>query len=92
MRSGKLALMSPDPSGSSSERPADPRAGSRRVERQAQDDAWAASGLLLSGVAVWGGVGWLVARWLDNQLFVMLGLLLGTGTALYGIWFRYGRS
>ncbi len=84
--------MSSDPSGGPSGRPDDPRGEHRRVERQSQDDAWAATGLLLSGVAVWGGAGWLVARWLDNQLFVMIGLLLGTGTALYGIWFRYGRS
>ena len=64
----------------------------RRADRKAQNDAWAATGLLLSGVIVWGGIGYLVSEWLDNQLFVMLGLLLGTGTALYGIWFRYGRS
>lgn len=63
-----------------------------RVEdRKAHNDAWAASGLLMSGVIVWGGAGYLVSQWLDNQLFVMLGLLLGTVTALYGIWFRYGR-
>ena len=68
------------------------RGAPRRAERQAQDDAWAASGLLISGVAVWGGAGYLVSRWLDNQVFVMIGLLLGTATALYGIWFRYGRS
>jgi ATP synthase protein I len=64
----------------------------RNAERKAQDDAWAASGLLMAGVIVWGGAGYLVSEWLDNQLFVMLGLLLGTTTALYGIWFRYGRS
>jgi ATP synthase protein I len=55
------------------------------------DDAWAASGLLIAGVAVWGGAGYLVSEWLDNQVFVMIGLLLGTATALYGIWFRYGK-
>ncbi|MGZ6791555.1 MAG: hypothetical protein ACXVFV_01290, partial [Mycobacteriales bacterium] len=64
----------------------------RSADRKAQNDAWAATGLLLSGVVVWGGVGYLLSAWLHNQLFVMLGLLLGTGTALYGIWFRYGRS
>ncbi|MCW2674583.1 MAG: hypothetical protein JWP14_3172 [Frankiales bacterium] len=53
---------------------------------------WAATGLLISGVVVWGGAGYLVSEWLHNQLFVMVGLLLGTATALYGIWFRYGRS
>lgn len=63
----------------------------RAEDRKAHNDAWAASGLLMSGVIVWGGAGYLVSQWLDNQLFVMLGLLLGTVTALYGIWFRYGR-
>lgn len=84
--------MSPDASGGPPGLPDDPSTAGRRVERQAQDDAWGATGLLISGVAVWGGAGWLVARWLDNQLFTMIGLLLGTGTALYAIWFRYGRS
>ena len=64
----------------------------RAEGRRAQDDGWGAFGLLVAGVAVWGGAGYLVSRWLNNQLFVMLGLLLGMGTALYGVWFRYGRS
>ncbi len=74
--------------------PADPTGeeAARRADRKSADDAWAATGLLISGVAVWGGAGYLVSEWLHNQVFVMLGLLLGTGTALYGIWFRYGRS
>lgn len=64
----------------------------RRAARKGADDAWSAVGLLISGVVVWGGAGYLVSEWLDNQVFVMLGLLVGTATALYGIWFRYGRS
>jgi hypothetical protein len=68
------------------------REAGREADRKAQHDAWAASGLLMSGVTVWGGAGYLVSTWLDNQVFVMIGLLLGTTTALYGIWFRYGRS
>ena len=93
--------MSSDPSGGSSE-PSDERrrraesapdfTPDRNADRREHNDAWAASGLLISGVVVWGGAGYLVSEWLDNQLFVMVGLLLGTGTALYGIWFRYGRS
>ena len=90
----------PDDSPSTPSGPPDPESGrtpgpdhsSRRVERQAQDDAWGATGLLISGVAVWGGAGYLVSAWLHNQVFVMVGILLGTATALYGIWFRYGRS
>lgn len=71
--------------------PAD-REAERKLSQKASNDAWSATGLLISGVVVWGGAGWLVSRWLDNQLFVMVGLLVGTATALYGIWFRYGRS
>ena len=60
--------------------------------RKGEADAYGALGLVISGVLVWGGVGLLVSRWLDNRLFVMLGLLLGMGAGLYLVWFRYGRQ
>ena len=63
----------------------------QRAARKESNDAWAATSLLLSGVVVWGGAGYLVSLWLGSPLFTMAGLLLGTATALYGIWFRYGR-
>ena len=47
---------------------------------------------MVSGVLVWGGVGYRLAHRTGHQLFTMGGLLVGMGTALYGIWFRYGRS
>lgn len=74
--------------------PVDPAAkeADLAAARKGANDAWAATGLLISGVVVWGGAGYLLSRWLDNQVFVMIGLLVGTATALYGIWFRYGRS
>jgi F0F1-type ATP synthase assembly protein I len=73
--------------------PVDPVDGpDKRAARKESNDAWAATSLLISGVVVWGGVGYLVSRWLGSPLFTMVGLLLGTATALYGIWFRYGRS
>lgn len=65
---------------------------SKRAARKESDDAWAATSLLISGVAVWGGAGYLLGCWLDTPLLTMVGLLVGTATALYGIWFRYGRS
>ncbi len=84
--------MSPG-AGSSPPEPGDPPGddAARSSERKYQDDAWAATSLLISGVVIWGGAGYLVSEWLDNQVFVMVGLLVGTATALYGIWFRYGR-
>jgi ATP synthase protein I len=80
----------------STDPPRDPYAasddGEQRAGRQASNDAWSAFGLMVSGVVVWGGAGYLVSRWTGHQIFTMVGLLVGMGTALYGIWFRYGRS
>ena len=74
-------------SSDSSDSPSDPPDASGR---KGEADAWAAFSLIIAGVLVWGGVGWLVAEWLDNRLFVMLGLLLGMGGGLYLVWLRYG--
>ena len=60
--------------------------------RRGETDAWSAFSLITGGVLFWGGVGWLVSEWLDNSIFVMLGLLLGMGGGLYLVWLRYGRT
>jgi hypothetical protein len=59
--------------------------------RKGQADAWGAVCLLGAVLVFWGGLGWLVSVWLDNTVFLMLGLLLGMGGALYLVWLRYGR-
>ena len=79
-------------SGAAGSAPDPDRESEKRAARKESDDAWAATSLLISGVAVWGGAGYLLGRWLDTPLLTMVGLLVGTATALYGIWFRYGRS
>lgn len=81
--------MPTDPYGGSSE-PSDD--GERRAARQESNDAWAAFGLMVSGVVVWGGAGYLLARWTGYRIFTMVGVLVGMGAALYGVWLRYGRS
>lgn len=60
--------------------------------RHEQNAAWNAVSLIVAGVLFWGGMGWLVARWLDNQIFVAAGVMLGAGAALYLVWVRYGRG
>lgn len=65
---------------------------SRVAGRKGEADAYGALGLVISGVLVWGGAGFLVSERLDNPVFVMLGLLLGMGAGLYLVWFRYGRQ
>lgn len=59
--------------------------------RRAQNDAWSAVSLLAAGVTFWGGIGWLLSEWWDNRIFLMFGLLLGAGAALYLVWVRYGK-
>lgn len=61
------------------------------VRRREDAKAWDAFGLVASGIAVWGGAGWLISEQLDNSLYLMLGLMVGMGAALYLVWVRYGR-
>ncbi|MGH9250117.1 MAG: hypothetical protein ACRD0W_11440 [Acidimicrobiales bacterium] len=78
--------MSPDP-------PPEPSPDqSAELGRRDQNNAWNAFGLVASGVTVWGGVGWLVSEWLDNRIYLMLGILVGAAAALYLVWVRYGKA
>ena len=41
----------------------------------------------------WGGVGYLIDRWLDLRwLFLPVGLLVGMGASVYLVYRRYGRD
>lgn len=55
--------------------------------------AWAITGTLLSGLLVWGGVGFLLDRWLNlHWLFLPVGMLVGMGASIYIVYVRYGRD
>lgn len=47
---------------------------------------------LLTGPAVFGFLGWLLAQWLDLRFFIPVGVLTGMTLSLYTIWLRYGRT
>ena len=53
---------------------------------------WSVTGTLLSGMAVWGGVGWLLDRWLDIRLFAPIGIILGMAVAIYVVVVKYGAA
>ncbi|MEO8106640.1 MAG: AtpZ/AtpI family protein [Actinomycetes bacterium] len=63
-----------------------------RHDAAADTGAWDIVAYLLSGMLLWGGAGWLLDRWLDLQVFLPIGLLFGTGLALYLVYVRYGRA
>jgi F0F1-type ATP synthase assembly protein I len=65
---------------------------SQRRPGEIQDAAWSIVSYLLSGMLVWGGVGWLVDKWTGNQaLFLPIGLVLGIAAALYLVHLRFDR-
>jgi hypothetical protein len=70
----------------------DARAGSDPLRRKGEADAWNAVSLVLAGMVLWGGVGWLVGRWLSVPALTGVGLVVGTGGGLALVWLRYGRQ
>jgi F0F1-type ATP synthase assembly protein I len=55
--------------------------------------AWTITGTLLAGIVVWGGIGWLIDRWIDvRALFLPVGMLVGLGASIYLVYLRYGRD
>ena len=77
------------PDGAGDEPAKDPNAN---WSRHPSGDAWAIISYLLSGMAVYGGAGWLLDRWLGTGFLLPVGLLGGAGAALYLIWVRYGKA
>ena len=47
---------------------------------------------LLSGILVYGGLGWLISRWTGLSLIFPLGMLFGLALAIGVVIYRYGRS
>ena len=55
-------------------------------------DPWHAFGYLVSGVAVYGLLGWLADRWLQTSFLVVVGILVGAGLGLYLTFSRFNRK
>jgi hypothetical protein len=43
-------------------------------------------------MAVWGGAGWLLDRWLDITVFFPVGIIFGMAVAIYLVVMRYGAA
>jgi F0F1-type ATP synthase assembly protein I len=54
------------------------------------DAVWSILGTLVAGVLAWGGIGWLLDRWLGTRFLVAIGILVGAAGAFYLIIRRYG--
>jgi ATP synthase protein I len=47
---------------------------------------------LISGMVVYGGLGWLIAHWTGVSLIFPLGMLFGLALTIWLVIYRYGRS
>jgi F0F1-type ATP synthase assembly protein I len=62
----------------------------RAFNTREQDAAWRSVAYLISGPLVYGGIGYLIDRWLGTTWIVGVGIVGGMALSLYLIWFRYG--
>ena len=64
-----------------------------RIHSQNEENAlWSIVGYLISGLLIWGGIGWGLDRWLGTTYLVLIGMLLGAGASIYLVWLRFGRD
>ncbi len=57
-----------------------------------QNAGWSVFSYLISGMVVYGAIGWLVGHWTHLPLLFPLGMLAGLGVAILLIVLKYGRS
>lgn len=65
--------------------------GSASDEETFAGDPWHAFGYLVSGVGLYGILGWFADRWLGTSFLVVLGILLGAGFGIYMTFARFNR-
>ncbi|MFI6501057.1 AtpZ/AtpI family protein [Nonomuraea typhae] len=66
----------------------------RRPEDDGQDfanAAWSIPSYLLAGMAIYGGAGWLLDRWLGLSALFPIGVVVGVVLAAYLVYRKYGR-
>ncbi len=57
-----------------------------------ESDGWQILSYMLGGMILYGGAGWLVARWTGLTVLFPLGMILGIGLSIAMIIFRFTRS
>jgi F0F1-type ATP synthase assembly protein I len=63
----------------------------RSAEPLGEAAAWTVLAYLISGPLLYGGLGWLVDRWLGTYpVLASIGIVLGVVAATYLVWVRYG--
>lgn len=54
-------------------------------------DPWHAFGFIVSGVVLYGLLGWAADRWLGTSWLVVVGILFGAAMGIYMTWARFNK-
>lgn len=65
---------------------------SRSESQGSSGDPWHAFGYIVSGVGLYGVLGWLADRWLGTSFLVVVGILLGAAFGIYMTFARFNRQ
>lgn len=61
-------------------------------DERPKGDPWHAFGYIVSGVAVYGFLGWLLDRWFGTSFLVAVGILIGAALGIYLTFVRFNRA
>lgn len=82
-----------------SDRPPDVRTSGSDDDERAPNPSFQADAMgatmiayLVTGPALFGGIGWLIDEMLGLGVFTPIGVVTGMALSLYTIWLRYGRT
>jgi F0F1-type ATP synthase assembly protein I len=61
-------------------------------EQSGMDAGLRAFSILIAGLVFYGGLGWLLDRWLHTSWCLPVGIVVGTAAGVYLVIAKYGRS
>jgi ATP synthase protein I len=61
-------------------------------EQSGMDAGLRVLSILISGMVFYGGLGWILDRWLQTSWCLPVGIIVGTAAGVYLVIARYGRS
>jgi ATP synthase protein I len=53
---------------------------------------WTIFSYLISGMAFYGGLGWLISHWTHIGAIFPIGMLAGLGVGVFAVIYKYGRQ
>jgi len=59
---------------------------------QGSDAGYRSISIIIAGLLLYGGVGWLLDRWFGTSWWLPIGLIVGVTLGIYLVVVRFGRS